>query len=136
MVYYPLLKKQYVVTKDEDSRIEKTSLDMQNRFHAMKHSFNRYGKGIPTEKYGFFNLVANTLCKLDFNDIVSSYNEDDLSIDTVLRLSNGLTLSISSFIDENINSPMVFSIHRGNMLLVADQMPINDIVETIKSVIA
>ena len=109
---------------------------MQDRFLAMKHSFMRYRKDISSDELSYFTSVANVLCKLDFKDNISSYNESDKCIDTVLRLSNGLTLSISSFLDEDINAPMVFSIHRGRMLLVTDEMPISEIVKTINSVVS
>ena len=79
-------------------------------------------------------MLSNTLCKLKFVDNISSYNESDFSLDTILKLSNGLKLSISQFLDEDIDSPVVFSIHRGKTLLISDEMPIAEIVNIINSV--
>ena len=135
-VLYPRSTDHYIITQHEEKRIERESLEMQDRFLAMKHSFMRYRKDISSDELSYFTSVANVLCKLDFKDNISSYNESDKCIDTVLRLSNGLTLSISSFLDEDINAPMVFSIHRGRMLLVTDEMPISEIVKTINSVVS
>lgn len=136
MVYYPHSSEEYIRTKHDVDRIDHASMAMQSRFQALKRSFIRYCDGLPAGKMGYFTLMANALCKLDFSDNVSSYNKGDASIDMVLKLSNGLTLSISSFIDDAENAPMVFSLHRGHTLLVADEMPITEIVRTINSVTA
>ena len=134
MSFYPHSTDNYVRTQYKEQRIDQKSKEMQRRFLAMNHSFMRYSEGFPAEKQGHFSLMANALCKLDFKDNVSSYNKDDDSIDTVLKLSNGLTLSISCFVDEDEDAPMVFSIHRGTTLLVSDELPVEEIVRKINSV--
>lgn len=133
MMFYSHSTAEYVRTQYEQ-KIDNESEEMQKRFKAIKHSFARYSEGFPSEKQGHFSLMANALCKLDFKDNISSYNKDDDSIDTVLKLSNGLTLSISCFVDEDEDAPMVFSIHRGKALLVSDELPVEEIVRKINSV--
>jgi hypothetical protein len=135
MMFYSHSTDKYVRTQYEQ-KIDKESDEMQKRFRSMKHSFARYSEGFPAEKQVFFTAMANALCKLDFRDNVTSYNTDDASIDTILKLSSGLTLSISCFIDEDTDSPMVFSLHRGTTLLVTDEMPVEEIVRKINSVTA
>ena len=122
---YPHSKEEYVRTQYQEQTIDKKSKEMQRRFQSMNHSFMRYSEGFPTEKQVHISLMANALCKFDFNDD---------SIDTVLKLSNGLTLSISCFVDEDEDAPMVFSIHRGKTLLVSDELPVEEIVRKINSV--
>lgn len=136
MMFYSHSTDKYVRTQYIEQKIDQKSKEMQCRFHAMNNSFTRYNKGFPSDKQGHFSLMANALCKLDFTDNISSYNKDDDSIDTILKLSNGLTLSISCFVDEDENAPMVFSLHRGTTLLVTDEMPVEEIVRKINSVTA
>lgn len=136
IIYYPHASKNYFRTQNIDRLIDRVSIEMQTRYHSIKRSFIRYSEGFPEEKMNHFAIMANALCKLEFKDNVSSYNKDDESIDTILKLKNGLTLSVSSFIDDGENAPMVFSLHRGQTLLVSDELPINEIVKTINSVIA
>ena len=134
MTYYPHSTEEYVRTRHDVNKIDRASMAMQSRFHAMKLSFMHYSDGMPSDKLSYFTYMANALCKLDFKDNVSSYNNGDASIDMVLKFSNGLTLSVSSFVDEEEGAPMVFSLHRGHTLLVSDELPVNEIVKTINSV--
>jgi len=123
----------YVLTPNTEKMIDKISREMQSRVQSLKRSFSKYSDGFPTEKQSYFAYMADALCKLDFIDNVSSYNKYDSSIDTIIKLKNGLTLSVSCFIEDKKDAPMVFSIHRNHTLLVSDELPINEIVNTINS---
>ena len=135
IIYYPHASENYFRTHNTDRLIDHVSIEMQARYHSIKRSFIRYSEGFPKEKMNHFAIMANALCKLEFNDNVSSYNKIDESIDSILKLKNGLTLSVSSFVDDGEDAPMVFSLHRGQTLLVSDELPVNEIVRTINSVI-
>ncbi len=124
----------YVSSQVSENKIESKFIEMQTRFQAMKRSFLRYSDGFPTEKHNYFAQMADALCQLEVKSNVFSYNKADASIDTVLHLKNGLTLSVSCFIDDDIDSPMVFSIHRGRTLLVSDELPVSEIVNTLNAV--
>lgn len=117
-----------------ESPIESESIQMQQRYKAIEESFLKHSNRFPFEKKEYISMLSNSICRLQFKDNVSSYNEYDNSIDTILKLSNGLKLSISQFIDEEIDAPAVFSIHRGKTLLISDEMPINGIVNIINSI--
>lgn len=117
-----------------ESPIENESIQMQQRYKAIEESFLKHSNRFPFEKKEYISMLSNSICRLQFKDNVSSYNEYDNSIDTILKLSNGLKLSISQFIDEEIDAPAVFSIHRGKTLLISDTMPINGIVNIINSI--
>lgn len=119
-----------------ENPVEDESVQMQRRYKAIETSFLKHSDGFPFEKKEYLSVLSNSVCRLQFKDNVSSYNEYDNSIDTVLKLPNGLKLSISQFLDEDIEAPAVFSIHRGKTLLISDEMPVNEIVNTINSVIA
>ncbi len=113
-----------------DASIEETS----HRFEKIKNSFYKHCIDFPADKRGYILELANRVCQLHFTDNLSEYNKFDETIDTVLKLSNGQTLSISQFLDEEIDAPVVFSIHRGKELLVTDEMPLQEVVNTINSV--
>ena len=117
-----------------DKKIDVATMEMQKRYQLICHSFRRYNDGFPAEKQSYFAQMADILCRLDFNDNISSFNKIDASIDSVLKLKNGLTLSVSCFIEDEIDTPMVFSIHRGRVLLVSDELPLSEIVNTINTV--
>ena len=136
IVNYPHSAESYFITQEAEKRINNETMRMQSRFQSMKRSFLRYNEGFPQEKQSYFAIMADALCKLDFEDNVSSYNQADASIDTVIKLKNGITLRVSCFIDDEIDAPMVFSIHRGRTLLVTDELPVSEIVNTIISVSA
>lgn len=133
IMYYNPSSEVFSKSMGNDKALEISSLKMQVRYKSLFESFKKNNNGFPDSRKGLFLQMANTVCKLPFVDNVSSYNDEDESIDTVLYLSNGLKLSISQFIDEDIESPVVFSIHRDKELLVSDELPLNDIVDTILS---
>lgn len=136
MRFYSHSVTEYVRSNSNSERIDSAMAAMQDRYKALKDNFARYSDGFPKEKTSYFFQMANVLCRLDFNDGLTSYNKLDASIDSVLNLRNGLTLSVSRFIEDDLDAPVVFSIHRGRKLLVSDELPVDEIVSTIKSVTA
>lgn len=130
-------KSRYFGRSDSASMpVDKESIKMQQRYRAIKESFSKNCEEFPIEKNEYIEMLSNQICKLHFNDNISMYNKYDESIDTIIFLSNGLKLSVSQFLDEDIDAPAVFSIHRGQALLISDAMPINEIIDTINSVVS
>ena len=134
IAFYNHTSGNFVRSMSMEDAIDSESIQMQERHRAIEVSFSKYSEGFPFEKMDFLSVLSNSLCKLKFVDNISSYNESDFSLDIILKLSNGLKLSISQFLDEDIDSPVVFSIHRGKTLLISDEMPIAEIVNIINSV--
>lgn len=116
--------------------IDANSIKIQQRYQAINESFLKHSNDFPSEKKEYFDKLSNAICRLPFEDNISLYNKYDDAIDTVLKLSNGLKISISQFLDEDIFAPVVFSVHRGKDLLISDAMPIDEIVNIINSVMA
>lgn len=136
IMYYNHASEDFARSWSMSNLLENNSIEMQSRYKAIERSFVKHSKGFPADKREHFLLLANEVCKLQFNDNVSSYNEYDETIETILKLSDGLTLSISQFLDEDADASAVFSVHRGRTLLVSDEMPVREIVDTINSIIA
>jgi len=136
MRFYSHPVTEYMRSNSNSERIDDVMAAMQDRYQSLKSNFERYNDGFPKEKTSYFSQMVNVLCRLDFKDGLTTYNKSDASIDTVLNLRSGLTLSVSRFIEDDIDAPVVFSIHRGRILLVSDELPVDEIVNTIKSVAA
>ena len=136
IMFYNHASEDFARSMNISSPVEIGSIKMQLRHTAIENSFFKHSNGIPSSKKEYLLALSNTVCRLQFNDIVSSYNEDDETIDTVLKLPNGLTLSISQFLCDEVKAPVVFSIHREKTLLIADEMSIDELVDTINSVVA
>lgn len=115
-------------------QLSKQFYEIMNRHNAIVQTFQEHCEGFPDSKRNYIAFLANAICRLEFTDNVSYYNDDDNTIETILRLNGGLKLSITQFLEDDVTAPVVFSIHRGKTLLVSDDMPVNDIVETINSV--
>lgn len=135
IMFYNHSSEVYSKSTEIDKPIGKSSLDAQQRFKFLSESFKKNNQSFPQEKNGYFLKMANTLSRIPFVDNVSSYNDDDETIDTVVKLPNGMKLSISQFLDDNVEAPVVFSLHREKTLLVSDELPIEDIVETLNQLI-
>lgn len=136
IMYYNHASEDFARSRSVSNLLENNSIEMQLRYKAIECSFMKHSNDFPVDKREHFLLLANEVCKLQFKDNVSSYNEYDETIETILKLSDGLTLSISQFLDEDAGTSAVFSVHRGRMLLVSDEMPVREIVDTINSIIA
>lgn len=134
IAFYNYASGNFVRSMSMEEPIESESIQMQERHKAIEDSFFKYSNGFPHEKRDYLSMLSNSVCKLQFIDNISLYNETDFSIDTIIKLSNGLKLSISQFLDEDVDAPVVFSIHRGKTLLISDEMPIAEIVNIINSV--
>ena len=133
-IYYPHIKSELSNSHNIETSIRIWSIKMQIRYQAIENSFLQNSNCITTKQKEYIAKLANHVCYLPFCDNMSSYNEFDDSIDTMLKLSNGLTLRLSQFLDNDVDSPVVFSIYRDKALLVSDELPLEEIVDTINSV--
>jgi hypothetical protein len=79
--------------------------------------------------------MANVMCGISFLDNISAFNKIDETIDTVFKLNGGLTLTMSQFLEDEIDAPVVFSIHRGEELLVSAEMNLDELAKTVKDVL-
>lgn len=136
IMYYNHASETFTADKNEGGHVEISSIKMQLRHQAILRSFAKHSDGFPAEKKNYLLQLANWVCKLPVSDNISSYNNYDETIDTILKLTDGTTLSLSQFLCDDIDAPVVFSIHRNNTLLVADELPLAEIVQTINSVIS
>ena len=67
---------------------------------------------------------------------ISRYeNGEPECIDATLHYRHKIVVSVSLFLDEPVDSDAVFTVHRDRTLLVADELPIDDLVEKIKTAI-
>lgn len=67
---------------------------------------------------------------------ISHYeNGEPECIDADLHYRHEIVALVSMFLDEPIDSEVVFTIHRDRTLLVADSLPIDELVERIKTAI-
>lgn len=67
---------------------------------------------------------------------ISHYeNGEPECIDADLHYKHEIVASVSTFLDEPIDSEVCFTIHRDRTLLVADSLPIDELVERIKTAI-
>lgn len=117
------------------SAVDITSVKRQLRYKSIEDNFRLNCGQMPQDKRGYMEKLANEVSLLPIVDYITSYNEYDESLDMVLKINDGLTLSISQFLDEDLDAPSVFSIHRGSRLLVSDELPISEIISRYHSVI-
>ena len=132
ILFYNHAAAQVERTVRENLAVDIASIKMQLRYKQIEDSFKKNSEGFPADKYNYLRYLANEICRLPFVDNLSSYNDEDGTIDTQLKLSNGLRLSISQFLDDATDAPVVFSIHRKTVLLVSDELPMSEIVDTLQ----
>lgn len=67
---------------------------------------------------------------------ISHYeNGESECIDATLHYRHKIVVSVSLFLDEPVDSNAVFTVHRDRDLLIADELPIDDLVERINTAI-
>lgn len=137
ILFYDHASDVFSAAKNEEGPADIGSIKMQLRNQLIVRSFSKHSMGFPVDKTPYVIQLANLVCKLPFSDnVLSYYNNDDETIDTVLKLIDGTTLSLSQFLNDAIDAPVVFSVHRNKSLLIADELPLMEIVQTINSVIS
>lgn len=107
----------------------------QYRYKAIERTFLKNSDGLPGNKMSYFIYMANVMCGISFSDNISSFNKYDETIDSIFRMEGGLTLTMSQFLDEDVEAPVVFSIHRGEELLVSAEMKLEELAKTVNEVL-
>ena len=125
----------FSLSQNLSASVEIASVKRQLRYRKIEQNFMLNCGQMLEEKKCYMEKMANEVSVLPIVDYTVSYNEYDESLDTVLKINDGLTLSISQFLDEDLDAPSVFSIHRGTTLLVSDELPISEIINRYHSVI-
>jgi len=83
----------------------------------------------------YFLRLASIMQNVPFIDAVSSFDVYDNTIYSRYKLPGNLTLSVSQFLDESVDAPVVFSIHRNKTLLVSSEMELHELMQKILAVI-
>lgn len=104
--------------------------DSSQRYTKLQKSFSLNLHGFTIGNMSFFEDMANVLCNIPFESVITSYNEYDESIDIKMSLSYNIKLSISRFVDINDDN-VVFSIHRNKRLLISNEMRLIDLEQKI-----
>ena len=125
----------FSLSQNLSAAVDIASVKRQLRYRSIEQNFLLNCSQMPQDKKCYMEKLANEVSILPIVDYVTSYNEYDESLDTVFKINDGLTLSISQFLDEDQDAPSVFSIHRGSTLLVSDELPISEIISRYHSVI-
>ncbi len=125
----------FEASKTQNLTMSVEDKDRQYRFKAIQRSFLRHCDGLPYDKMKYMEYMANEMCAISFHDNISEYNSIDATIDTIFKMNGGLTLTLSQFIDDEIDAPVVFSIHRGTELLVSAEMKLDELAKTINEVL-
>lgn len=107
----------------------------QYRYKSIERSFMKNSAGFPDTRMAYMEYMANVMCGVSFLDNISVFNKIDETIDTVFKLKGGLMLTISQFLEDEIDAPVVFSIHRGEELLVSAEMDLDELAKTVKDVL-
>lgn len=107
----------------------------QYRYKAIERTFLKNSDGLPGNKMNYLIFMANVMCGISFFDNISSFNKYDETIDSIFRMDGGLTLTMTQFLDEDIDAPVVFSIHRGEVLLVSAEMKLDELAKTVNEVL-
>lgn len=126
----------YSVADSKGQAITDNLLAQQYRYEAIERSFKKHSKDFSEDKRSYFREMANRLCRLPFVDNVASYNPYDETLDSRFYFQQGLSLSVSQLLDDAMDAPVLFSLHRNSMLLVSDELPLDELVDTLNEILA
>lgn len=135
MSFFTSSSLKYEASETQNLTMSAEDKDRQYRFKAIQRSFLRHCDGLPNNKMKYMEYMANEMCGIPFRDNISEYNSIDATIDTIFKMNGGLTLTLSQFIYDEVDAPVVFSIHRGTELLVSAEMKLDELATTINEVL-
>lgn len=135
MSFFTSSSLKYEASETQNLTMSAEDKNRQYRFKAIQRSFLRHCDGLPNDKMKYMEYMANEMCGIPFRDNISEYNSIDATIDSIFKMSGRLTLTLSQFIDDGVDAPVVFSIHRGTELLVSAEMKLDELAKTINEVL-
>lgn len=135
ITFFPQGSMPYEAAITQSSIMSDDEIKKQKRYKAIERSFLKHSDGLPGDKMAYIEHLANIMCSLAFTDNISAFNSIDETIDTEFRMNGNLSLTLSQFIDEEIDAPVVFSIHRGEELLVSAEMKLDELAKTVNEVL-
>ena len=99
-------------------------VSINERLKALRRNFNRNSDDVSQKVQLTFSNLANKLSILPFNDNLSFFNVEDKSVDIKVMMSHDFCLDVSYFVEDD--DYVVFTLHKGHKLLVADELQIED----------
>ena len=91
-----------------------------------------YKRNTIIDTEGFFRTSVRMLCPVMFKylDTIDNMFKSDL-LEVRVRLTNNILLAICIFLDEPLNSPVLFSVHHDDELVMSDNMELDKLVEEV-----
>lgn len=95
-----------------------------------------YKRNTIIDTEGFFRTSVRMLCPVMFKylDTIDNMFKSD-SLEVRVRLTNNILLAICIFLDEPLNSPVLFSVHHDDELVMSDNMELDKLVEEVLNVL-
>lgn len=115
--------------------LDADSIERQRRYSVILRSFEKRNPGFAKGKMPYILYLANVMQNLPFIDAVSDYDESDDSVYSYYKLPGMLSLSVSQYLDNPMESDVVFSIHRNKELLVSSEMNLEDLRRTVNEIV-
>lgn len=131
-VYYPyeainkgrLYSSNYRETESSYKELTELEVALNDRLKALRRNFNRNSNDVSQQVSMIFSSMANKLAVLPFDDNLSFYNAEDRSVDIKVMMPQDFCLNVSHFVDDD--DYVVFTLHKGRKLLVADELRIEE----------
>lgn len=121
-------------TQKVQKSIDEEYMKIKERYRAIERSFVENKINFPDDKITYFSFFANSLSRLPFVNNFTEFDEWNDSIYSELKLDNGLNIKVTMFLEDDEEAPVVFSVFRGKALLISDELPIYDMVDTLNSI--
>lgn len=125
----------------ESRRVREANLDRLERTQRMEllmTSFqkNRTSEPIPFSSRMTMRVANRLLCILPFMDSILQYNKFDDVWHYNLFFNKDIEMSVSVYVDEDIMDDVDYSIYHNGELVVANTLPLQQLVKKMKAVIA
>ena len=91
-----------------------------------------YKRNTIIDTEGFFRTSVRMLCPVMFKylDTIDNMFKSDL-LEVRVRLTNNILLAICIFLNEPLNSPVLFSVYHDDELVMSDNMELEKLVEEV-----
>ena len=127
--------------KTPTRKAKNTVIDKIERAQRVQKIMDSYAKNKSAEprsvESNWVMKMANTaLSKLPFNDVILQYESYDDVWQYNLFFKGDLELSVGVFVEGETIGEVDFNIYQGNELIVANMLPLNQLVRKMKTVIS
>jgi hypothetical protein len=127
----------FAVSNSQAENIDQKAQQYTANFKMLRQSFLKHeGRLLAPEYTRRFEDTASSLSALTFREALVQYNKFDCAIDFSFILPDKMELSVTKFIEDDIEDLVDVSLYHHKEMILTGEMPVNVLIEKMSQITA